>query len=125
MGISFRARRRHRRTPGVRPTSLEKIGRAVLRLRLWYGWSQATLESRSGVDQTTISRLERGRHPGINIKVLSKVLDALNVGDVAFDHPPLVSEQTPLEIMLHGDIWARACREADRRLDWPKQPGSA
>ena len=122
MGISFRGRRRYRRAPGARPTSLEKIGRAVLRLRLWRQLSQKTLEERSGVDQTTISRLERGRHPGINMKVLVRVLDALNVGEIAFEHPELVTEQTPLEVMLHGDFWARACREADRRLDWPEEP---
>ena len=125
MGISFRARRRYRRAPGSRPTSLEKIGRAVLRLRLWQGWSQATREHWSGVDQTTISRMERGRHSGINIKSVAKVLDALNVGDITFEHPRLVSEQTPLEIMLYGDHWARAGREADRRLDWPVEVSTA
>ena len=92
----------------------------MLRLRLYYQWSQATLEHRSGVDQTTISRMERGQHPGITIKRLGAVLDALGVGEVLFDHPALVSEQTPLEIMLYGDVWARATREANRRLAWPE-----
>src|SRR4051812_17294411 len=43
-----------------RLTPAELLGRAVLRVRLYWGWSQRDLESRSGVDQTTISRLERG-----------------------------------------------------------------
>ncbi len=43
-----------------KPKAMEKIGRAVLRLRLYRGWSQMDLERGSRVDQTTISRLERG-----------------------------------------------------------------
>jgi transcriptional regulator with XRE-family HTH domain len=75
----------------------------------------AGLEARSGVDQTTISRLERGTQRGLSIRRLAAILDALKVGDVVFDRPPTV-RQTDLEIMLYGDRWARAVAEADRRL---------
>ena len=54
---------------------LAELGRAVLQLRLAYGWSQSEVEHRSGVDQTTISRLERGRQPGLSIQALVAILE--------------------------------------------------
>jgi transcriptional regulator with XRE-family HTH domain len=124
MGISFRGGRPYRRRVerDSRPTAMEKIGRGVLRLRLYLGWSQATLEAKSGVDQTTISRLERGLQTGLSIRRLAAVLDALHVGDVLFEQPRLAAPPTDLELMLRGDRWARAVREADLRLDWPATP---
>ena len=101
---------------------MDKIGRGILRLRLYHGWSQATLESKSGVDQTTISRLERGEQTGLSIRRLAAILDALHVGDVLFDEPKLTTPPTNLELMLYGDRWANATREADLRLGWPAAP---
>lgn len=100
------------------PKALAKIGRGILRMRLFWGWSQADLEYRSGVDQTTISRLERGVQRGLSLRRLAKILDALRVGDVLFEKPPTIP-QTDLEIMLYGDRWERAVTEPDRRLHWP------
>jgi transcriptional regulator with XRE-family HTH domain len=94
-----------------------KVGYAVLRLRLYWGWSQLTLESRSGVDQTTISRLERGRQRGLSIRRLFKILHALRVGEVVFLPRPPKVEPTSLELMLHGDPWQRATIEAGRRVN--------
>jgi transcriptional regulator with XRE-family HTH domain len=105
--------------------ALAKVGRGVLRLRLYRGWSQADLEQRSKVDQTTISRLERGLQRGLSIRRLAAILDALHVGDVVFDQPPLITPPTNLEIMLFGDRWERAGREADRRLGWPGKAPAA
>jgi transcriptional regulator with XRE-family HTH domain len=99
--------------------ALAKIGRGVLRLRLYWGWSQKELERRSGVDQTTISRLEHGIQRGLSIRKLGRILDALRVDEVTSGRPPTVP-QTDLEIMLYGDRWKRAVEEADRRLYWPK-----
>ncbi len=107
---------------GGRRTALHKIGRAVLRLRLYYGWSQRDLEHKSKVDQTTISRLERGVLGGLSIRRLAAILDALHVGEIVFDQPELIVAPTALEIMLFGDRWALACEEADRRLRWPPGP---
>lgn len=107
--------------PIRRHPAMAKLGRAVLRLRLYWGWSQQTLEARSGVDQTTISRLERGTQRGLSIRRLAAILDALRVGEVVFDRPPTVP-QTNLEILLYGDRWARAVAEADRRLRWGQAP---
>lgn len=104
--------------PDSRPRAMAKIGRAVLRLRLYMGWSQMDLERSSGVDQTTISRLERGKQRGLSVRRLAAILDALHVGDVVFDRQPTVP-QTDLEIMLYGDPWKRAAASADRRLGWP------
>ena len=73
------------------------------------------------VDQTTISRLERGVQRGLSIRRLAAILDALKVGDVIFDRPPSVP-QTELEIMPYGDHWLRAVAEADRRLRWAPPP---
>ena len=98
---------------------MQKIGRAVLRLRLYHGWSQRDLEHKSRVDQTTICRLERGEQRGLSIRRLAAILDALHAGDIVFDQPQLIVPQTDLEIMLFGDRWARAGTEADRRLGWP------
>jgi transcriptional regulator with XRE-family HTH domain len=109
---------------GSRPAAISTIGRGILRLRLFWGWSQAELERRSGVDQTTISRLERGLQRGLSIRRLAAILDALRVGEVMFDRPATIP-QTDLEIMLYGDPWKRAMAEADRRLRWPQlsEPG--
>jgi transcriptional regulator with XRE-family HTH domain len=106
-----------------RRTALHKIGRAVLRLRLYYGWSQRDLEHRSKVDQTTISRLERGVLGGLSIRRLGAILDALHVGEIVFGEPDLIVAPTDLEIMLFGDRWALARQEADRRLRWPSGRG--
>jgi transcriptional regulator with XRE-family HTH domain len=100
---------------------MAKLGRAVLRLRLYTGWSQLDLERASGVDQSTISRLERGVQRGLSIRRLARILDALRVGEIVFDRQPTLP-QTDLEIMLFGDPWKRATREADRRLGWPAPP---
>lgn len=98
--------------------ALAKIGRGVLQLRLFWNWSQRDLAYRSKVDQTVISRLERGVQGGLSIRRLGAILDALKVGEIVFQTPPTVP-QTDLEIMLYGNPWERARAEADRRLGWP------
>ncbi len=104
--------------PPARKTAMAKIGRQILRLRLYWGWSQAELGRRAKLSQSTISRLERGIQRGISTGRLAAVMEALRVGDVTFDRPPTVP-QTNLEIMLRGDPWQKAGLEADRRLGWP------
>lgn len=103
------------------------IGRGVLRLRLYHGWSQRLLERKAKVDQTTISRLENGKQHGLSIRKLAAILDALQAGDVIFDQPKLLAPPSSFERLIYGDRWARACREADRRLRWPgtgERPGA-
>jgi transcriptional regulator with XRE-family HTH domain len=117
IGMDFAAEEWAPTNPIPRRPAMAKLGRAVLRLRLYLGWSQKDLEARSGVDQTTISRLERGKQRGLSIRRLAKILDALQVGEIVFDKRPSVP-QTDLEVLLYGDPWKRAVAEADRRLDW-------
>ena len=76
-----------------RPGGLAMIGRQVLRMRLYYGWSQAELARRAGASQATISRIERGVHRGLSIGRLAAVLDALHVADVIFERPPTLRRQ--------------------------------
>ena len=46
-------------------------------LRQLKGWSQAELARRSGVSQSTISRLEAGTTPSIDLNNLEKLASAL------------------------------------------------
>ena len=53
-------------------------------MRLVKGWSQSELARRSGVGQSTISRIERGETAGLSLGVLEKVAKALGIDDPAF-----------------------------------------
>lgn len=93
----------------------ERFGDAILRLRLYRGWSQRDLQGRSGVHQSQISRLESRPQRGLSSRRLFAILRALNVGDIAFLPPEPTLPPTALELMLWGDQWERAGRAADRR----------
>lgn len=56
---------------------VDVVGRMVLDARRRANLTQGQLERMSGVDQTTISRLERGRLPGITLGRLAAILGAL------------------------------------------------
>ena len=58
-------------------TGLRDLGTALKRARLGQGWSQRGLERRSGVDQTTISRLENGRLVNFSLQRLASLIQAL------------------------------------------------
>jgi len=102
--------------PPKRERAIILIARAVLQLRLFRGWTQLDVEHRSGVDQTTISRLEGGLQEGLSIVRLARILDALLVGDVRCP-PANTVAPTPLELMIFGDTWKRAGDRAARRID--------
>jgi transcriptional regulator with XRE-family HTH domain len=118
---SYWWRRRERRAR--REEILKRIGRAALRLRLFRGWSQREVELATDVDQTTVSRLERGADPGPAIGRLAAILDVLIVGDIDAK-PAYTVSPTNLELMLFGDRWQQAADEADRRLRRPKRAGA-
>jgi transcriptional regulator with XRE-family HTH domain len=99
-----------------RPSADELMGRALLRLRLYANWSQRDLERASGVDQTTICRFETGHGANIGSRRIAAMLRSLHAHEVMFLPRPPAAPPTNLELMLHGDLWARAMREADRRL---------
>lgn len=55
------------------------IGAAVLEQRLWLGWSQSRLAEEAGVDEGTISRLERGVYLQPALRTLRKIAWALTL----------------------------------------------
>jgi transcriptional regulator with XRE-family HTH domain len=61
-----------------------EIGRAIKALRHYHGWTQVELEWRCGLDQTVISRVERGRDVSLRLSSLIRVLGALGVDRVIF-----------------------------------------
>ena len=93
------------------------LGRGLLRLRLLVGWSQMDVERKSGVDQSTLSRLETGTAANVGSARICRILQALAVGDVVFLPRFPTVEPTALELMLRGDPWKRAVAEADRRVN--------
>lgn len=108
-----------RRDPPPRPKAIAQIGRAVLRLRLYRGWKQIDVERATGIDQTTISRLERGTQRGLSIRRLAAILDALLIDAIVFEPFNPEGPPTSLELMLSGDRWRRAELTAERRLRRP------
>jgi transcriptional regulator with XRE-family HTH domain len=101
----------------ARLTAPELLGRALLRLRLYSGWSQMSVERASGVDQSTISRLETGQAANVGSARICTILRTLQVGDVVFLPRFPTVEPTALELMLRGDPWRKAVAEADLRVN--------
>ncbi len=64
---------------------LTLLGAAMRRARLRKGWSQRDLEARTGVDQSTISRFERGDRVGMRFSRLCLIVGALD--GLEFDPP--------------------------------------
>ncbi|HYN70607.1 MAG TPA: helix-turn-helix transcriptional regulator, partial [Candidatus Eisenbacteria bacterium] len=62
------------------------MGAAIREIRLGSFMTQTQLEARSGVDQSVISRLERGRPVGLRWQRLAAVLAALGVVRIDFEH---------------------------------------
>jgi transcriptional regulator with XRE-family HTH domain len=73
-------------TPKGRPLDdreiegLRQLGTQLRRARLGNGWSQRRLERESGVDQTTISRLENGRLVSLRLLRIAALMQALDGG---------------------------------------------
>ena len=65
--------------------ALERLGRAVRAARQAQGLTQMRLERRTGVDQTTISRIERGLEPGLALVRLARICTVLRLP--AFELP--------------------------------------
>jgi len=58
---------------------MKAVGRRVQFARLGHGLSQRQLEVLCQVDQTTISRLERGLAPGLRLERLATIMAVLEV----------------------------------------------
>jgi transcriptional regulator with XRE-family HTH domain len=63
------------------------LGAGLRNARADRGLSQGGLEAWSGVDQTTISRIENGAPMGLRFATYVKLLDALGATDVAITVP--------------------------------------
>jgi DNA-binding XRE family transcriptional regulator len=58
--------------------ALRMVGRRLKRARHAKGWTQRQLEGASGVDQTTISRVENGRQMGLGLLKIAALAMALD-----------------------------------------------
>ncbi|HET7182728.1 MAG TPA: helix-turn-helix transcriptional regulator [Candidatus Limnocylindrales bacterium] len=118
IGIDLRAARRDADADRLADNPVErKFGRAILQLRLYWGFSQAELGRRAGVSQSTISRLEAGIAMGLSLRRMFAILRALRLGELRFLPRPPAVEMTDLELMVQGDPWLRAKAAAERRLN--------
>jgi transcriptional regulator with XRE-family HTH domain len=71
---------------------MQLIGAAVRRRRQRLGWTQRDLERRSGIDQSTISRLENGQRVGLRLARLARLVAAL--GGLDFGPAPVDSARS-------------------------------
>ena len=58
---------------------LDRIGRTTMLARVGQGLSQRHLEALTGVDQSTICRLENGAAPGIRLEKLATIIAVLDL----------------------------------------------
>jgi transcriptional regulator with XRE-family HTH domain len=76
--------------------ALEELGSAVRDARQRAGLSQRHLEALSGVNQSAISRMERGRVPGMRLDKLARI--AMVLGELLL---------VPADPADRGDAWTR------------------
>lgn len=69
-----------RRIDPLGQEALEALGQVLRRLRRERGLSQVALADRSGVHQSTISRLESGKAPWFKVLTLARILAGLERG---------------------------------------------
>lgn len=76
---------------------LRIIGEAVLRGRIAASLTQRQLGYRAGVNQSTLSRLERGRLRAMRMVTLARIIGTLNLGPSAFlpGEPPGPTRRLP------------------------------
>jgi len=67
---------------------MKTVGRQVFFARIGQGLSQRQVERLACVDQTTISRLERGLAPGLSLERLAAIMSVLAVADLRATAPP-------------------------------------
>ena len=81
---------------------LRIIGQAVLRVRLAAGLTQRQLAFRAGLNQSTISRLERGELHAMRLVTLARIVAVLRLGDTFAlpGEPPAATRRLPGESRL-------------------------
>ena len=85
--MAWKAEDRERRFPEVQ-RGWELLGAAVKRRRIAIHWSQRDLQRASGLNQSAISRLERGILSGIRFSTFARLVAAMNGLDPERPHPP-------------------------------------
>ncbi|MEO7294631.1 MAG: helix-turn-helix transcriptional regulator [Candidatus Limnocylindria bacterium] len=95
----------------------QRIGRVIVTLRQRRGWRQRDLATRSGVSQSAISDMERGRIDRYTLQTIRKVLRAL---DASVSLDPMWGGRGDLDRLLDSDHarlmqgWADRHRRAGR-----------
>ena len=90
---------------------LNLVAQNVRETRLRLGWSQRELEKRSGVPQSQISRLERGRLSAVRLTTIDRLFRSLGVRYRITIEPPRFGQRLQ-EDLVH----ARCSAYAGRRL---------
>ena len=85
--MAWKAEDRERRFPEVQ-RGWELLGAAVKRRRIAIHWSQRDLQRASGLNQSAISRLERGILSGIRFSTFARLVATMNGLDPESPHPP-------------------------------------
>jgi predicted transcriptional regulator len=80
---------------------LEIIGRGIRRARLNLRLTQGGLERWSGVDQSTISRLENGNLRGLRLRRFAALAAALNGFPIVDDRSP---EELRRRMLIRADM---------------------
>jgi transcriptional regulator with XRE-family HTH domain len=96
-------------------TTEARFGQAILRLRLYRGWTQRDVQRASGVHQSQVSRLETATSRGLSMRRVYAILRVLHADVIEFRPADPATPPTALELMLWGDRWERAGRAAERR----------
>jgi hypothetical protein len=64
------------------------LGTLVRERRCALGWTQRELRDATGVDQSSLSRLENGRLPGLRWWRFARIVGAMGGLDPGLPHPP-------------------------------------
>jgi transcriptional regulator with XRE-family HTH domain len=87
----------------------KRFAARVRQARLARGWDQTTLARQARVPPATISRLERGMHPGITLVSARKIAQALGLGLDYLADTFGGSEEAPAAVaMLAGETTTAA-----------------
>lgn len=107
-----------RRTTPTR-TTVERIAAAVVEIRTTLGWSQRELSRRSGVPQSTMSRIETGKQPDVSLLTATHLLEAMGARLRFEIDAPFLGERRrqldPAHARMSGHI-ARRLERLDSRV---------
>lgn len=87
------------------------VGRQIAEVRTSIRWTQRELASHVGLSQSVISDIEAGRQPGVSIRRLERLLDAMGARLLVTVDPPRVASAR-----VHDPVHARCSEHVVRRL---------